>query len=126
MKGPKRLARDPAARSGALHRMRVLDTHPRPQWSGRSVATPAPAASSPTGTRGAPTGSLARVGIRDAAGRKVGPVYGIPRERLGEYEGVTFRRERVWVRSSTVRSDLSAPHDRRIYELENPARPDVP
>nr|BEK71372.1 hypothetical protein KPHV_85990 [Kitasatospora purpeofusca] len=111
----KRLARDPAVKAGALHRMRVLDYTPppaEPAASRPSDGTGTPLSHS--GTRRAFWKTGVRIGIRDSAGRMVGPVY-----KDGAVEGETFTRERRWIRRSTVRPDLPPRPDRHVYELTN-------
>ncbi|MEV7928562.1 hypothetical protein [Kitasatospora sp. NPDC088779] len=109
----KRLARDPAVRAGALHRMRVLDYTPppaEPTTSQPSDGTGTPLSHS--GTRRAYWKPGVRIGIRDGAGRKVGPVY-----KDGAVEGETYTRERRWIRRADVRPDLPPRPDRHVYDL---------
>ncbi|MFE4512614.1 hypothetical protein ACFRMQ_00240 [Kitasatospora sp. NPDC056783] len=111
--GLKRLARDPAVKAGALHRMRVLDYTPPPD----EAATPR----DPSGTGTPLTHSTTRraywkpgvrIGIRDAAGNFVGPVY-----KDDAVEGKTYTKERRWIRRTTVRPDLPPSPDRPVYRV---------
>ncbi|MFJ4679008.1 hypothetical protein [Kitasatospora sp. NPDC088783] len=117
----KRLAKDPAVRAGALHRMRVLDYTPppaEPATSRPSGGTGTPLSHS--GTRRAYWKPGVRIGIRDGSGRKVGPVY-----KDGAIEGETFTRERRWIRRPDARLDLPPRPDRHVYELtDNPTPAD--
>ena len=115
-KALKRMARDEAARAGALHRIRILDYTPFPDGP-----IDAEAASAPEPGRQLTEGHMrraywktgTRIGIRDADNRLVGPVY-----RHG-VEGVTFTRERRFIRRKRVRLDLPLRGDRPVYRLND-------
>lgn len=120
----KRLAKDPAARAGALHRMNILDFTPPPAAGLAPAGAPGGESgrSREHGTwRRAHWAENRRIGIRDANDALVGPVY-----KDGAVEGVTFTRGRVFITRSRVRPDLPLrPDTRSVYRL-NPMDPQDP
>ncbi|MEU9761807.1 hypothetical protein AB0D98_19085 [Streptomyces sp. NPDC047987] len=116
-KALKRLAKHPDARAGALHRMNLLDYTPPP-------AEPRPPAAAVSGSetdreygtwRRASWTENTRIGIRDASGALVGPVY-----KEGAIEGVTYTRGSVFRPRSRIRPDLPLrPDTRTVYRLRD-------
>jgi hypothetical protein len=116
-KSIKRTARTEAARNGGFHHVRVLDYTPPPDVP--SIPSDDPAGGAGTaltaGTwRRAFWKPGTRIGIRDEAGRLVGPVY-----RTG-IEGETFTRERRFVRRARIRPDLPLREETTVYKIARP------
>lgn len=117
----KRLAKHPAARAGGLHRMNILDIAP-PLEAPQAHAGQPPTAADPGrdfGTWRRPHwAENRRIGIRDANGELVGPVY-----KDGAVEGVTFTRGRVFIHRSRIRPDLPLrPDTRTLYRQRDADR----
>ncbi|MFC7983632.1 hypothetical protein [Streptomyces sp. NPDC057336] len=112
-----RIATSEAGRAGGFHRVRLLDFTPPPEG-------PPEQRTAPAGSRGPLTFGTwrrahwkpgVRIGIRDSAGRLVGPVY-----KDGAVEGVTFSRERRFFLRARVRPDLPLAPTTPVYRIPNP------
>ncbi|MFD6465345.1 hypothetical protein [Streptomyces goshikiensis] len=113
----KRLAKDPAARAGALHRMSVLDFTPPPTtFNPHDASAGGAGGSRKYGTwRRAHWAPNRRIGLRDENDQLIGPVY-----KENAIEGVTFTRGPVFIPRSRVRADLPLRPDRRVvYRLRD-------
>ncbi|MEU1824225.1 hypothetical protein ABZ502_17580 [Streptomyces abikoensis] len=122
-KALKRLAKHPDARAGALHRMNLLDYTPPPaEPRPPAAATSSSGADWEYGTwRRASWTENTRIGIRDANGDLVGPVY-----KDGAIEGVTYTRGSVFRPRSRIRPDLPLrPDTRTVYQLRDTDTADV-
>ncbi|MGZ2358464.1 hypothetical protein LRE75_17460 [Streptomyces sp. 372A] len=114
-KALKRLAKHPDVRAGALHRMNILDFTPPPTELRPEADKPSqPGTSLKYGTwRRAKWTTNTRIGIRDAHGNLVGPVY-----KGGAIEGETYTRGSVFRPRTRVRPDLPLrPDSRTVYRL---------
>lgn len=107
-----RIARSEAGRGGAWHQVRLLDFTPPPD----QPPEPRPETAGPRGPlkwgtwRRAHWKPGVRIGIRDARGRLVGPVY-----KDGAVEGETFTRERTFFPRTRIRPDLPLAPATTVY-----------
>lgn len=118
-KALKRLAKHPNARAGALHRINLLDYTPPPaEPRSPTAAVKGSETDREYGTwRRASWTDNTRIGIRDASGALVGPVY-----KDGAIEGVTYTRGSVFRPRSRIRPDLPLrPDTRTVYRLGDTA-----
>ncbi|MEU7073026.1 hypothetical protein AB0B30_28230 [Streptomyces narbonensis] len=115
------IAASGAGRAGAFHAVRVLAFTPPPE-------TPPEPRTAPAHTRGplvygtfrrAHWSSGTRIGIRDSAGKLVGPVY-----KDGATEGVTFTRERRFFPRTRIRPDLPLAPSTTVYRIPNSSTSD--
>ncbi|MFE9628505.1 hypothetical protein [Streptomyces sp. NPDC006527] len=115
-----RIAASEAGRAGGLHGVRVLDFAPPPEEPPEDRVAPADSRGPLVfGTwRRAHWKPGVRIGIRDGAGRLVGPVY-----KDGAVEGTTFTREPRFVPRTRIRRDLPLAPTTAVYKLPNPAAP---
>ncbi|MEU0213937.1 hypothetical protein ABZ281_02060 [Streptomyces sp. NPDC006265] len=112
-----RIATSEGGRAGGFHGVRLLDFTPPPE-------EPPEQRTAPAGSRGPLTLGTwrrahwkpgVRIGIRDSAGRLVGPVY-----KDGAVEGITFSRERRFFLRARVRPDLPLAPTTPVYRIPNP------
>lgn len=115
-----RIAASAAGQAGGFHDVRVLDFTP-------PVDEPPAQRTEQAGTRGPLTAGTwrrahwkpgVRIGIRDSAGRLVGPVY-----KAGAVEGVTFTRERRFFPRARIRRDLPLAPSTSVYRLPHTGVP---
>jgi hypothetical protein len=109
-----RIAASEAGRAGGFHAVRTLEFTPPPE-------NPPEPRTAPTSARGPLTHGTfrrahwkpgMRIGIRDSAGKLVGPVY-----KDGAVEGITFTRERRFFPRARVRPDLPLSPSTTVYRL---------
>ncbi|MGW0885571.1 hypothetical protein [Streptomyces sp. NPDC002671] len=112
-----RIATSEAGRAGGFHGVHVLDFTPPSD-------EPPEERTAPSGSRGqlvfgtwrrAHWKPGVRIGVRDSAGRLVGPVY-----KDGVVEGRTFTRERRFFPRARIRPDLPLAPTTPIYRIPNP------
>jgi hypothetical protein len=115
-----RIATSEAGRAGGFHHVRVLNYTPPPD-------EPPAGRTEPSGSRGSLIFGTwrrahwkpgVRIGIRDGAGRLIGPVY-----KDGAVEGITFTRERRFFLRARIRPDLPLAPATTVYTIPDPQSP---